>query len=475
MLFTDRNYINGKWQEAANGAVYPVYNPVDGTQIGSVPMMGAAECREAIAAAEHALIKWKAIPPKERAIILEKVFDLLTHNRELMAKTIVIEQGKSIHEARTEVDYAASFFKWFAQEARRIYGDIVPQNLPDQQLMTFKEPVGVVGAIAPWNFPIAMVARKIAPALAAGCTMVLKSSEETPFSALLMAKIFEEAGVPAGVINILSGDAAAIGLELTSNPAVKMLTFTGSTRVGKLLMQQCSSTVKKVALELGGNAPFIIFEDADIDKAVLGVYLSKLRNGGQSCICANRIFVHKKIRGEFLQKLTVAFAKIKVGNGLDENVDLGPLINQQATAKIESLLQDSLQKGGKILYQAEIAKPTACFAAPTIIENISDDVEIFKNEIFGPVASLFGFEDEEEVVKRANKTNYGLASYFYTENRHRITRMISALEYGLVGVNSVAISSDISSFGGIKESGVGREGGRSGIAEYLEDKFVAIQ
>jgi succinate-semialdehyde dehydrogenase/glutarate-semialdehyde dehydrogenase len=401
----------------------------------------------------------------------------MLNQKEALANIMVIEQGKAIQEARSEVEYSASFVEWFSEEGKRIYGDIVPPAKSGQKLFTFKQAIGVVGAITPWNFPIAMIIRKMASALAAGCTMVLKPSEETPLSAFAIAEIAMEAGLPAGVLNVICGNAEKIGKALTASPKVRMLTFTGSTKVGKLLMQECANTVKKVSLELGGNAPFIVFEDADIDNAVKGLVASKLRNGGQSCICANRIYLHKHIQDEFIRKLKSEFSTISVGNGLDETVRLGPLINKQAVDKIEGLIQDALNKGSELIYKASIdeqKKRSVCFIEPQIIVNNSDKTEIEKTEIFGPIVSIFTFEDEDEVINRANATNYGLASYVFTKQMERIWRVSEKLEYGMVAINDVVLSTEMTSFGGVKESGIGREGGRSGIHEYLEDKFIAI-
>ncbi len=463
--------------DSISGKTFTVHNPADMSVVAEVPYADDQDTMLAIQAAENAFPQWSAMLPKERSKILRKMHELMLTRKESLARILVSEQGKAISEARAEIDYSASFLEWFAEEGKRVYGDIVPSVKPGQKLFTFKQPIGVVGAITPWNFPVAMIIRKLASALAAGCVMVLKPSEETPLSAIAISAIALEAGLPAGVLNIVFGDAIKIGQALTSSDSVRMLTFTGSTRVGKLLMQECANTVKKVSLELGGNAPFIVFEDADIEKAVMGLIASKLRNGGQSCICANRIYLHQQIQKEFIQKLKLEFAKIKVGDGLDETVRLGPLINKQAVEKIEGLIKDSLAKGSEIIYQASIdeqKKQSNCFVAPQILVNTSLDTEIEKTEIFGPVVSIFVFADEDEVIKRANATNYGLASYVFTKDMHRIWRVSEQLEYGMVAINDVALSTEMTSFGGIKESGIGREGGKLGIHEYLEDKFIAI-
>lgn len=476
-MYTRSLFINNQWVDSISGKTMAVYNPAEMSIIAKVPYADDQDARLAIKAAEIAFPKWSATLPKERSKILRKMYELILAKKEPLAKILVVEQGKAINEARAEIEYSASLLEWFAEEGKRIYGDIVPSVKLGQRLFTFKQPIGIVGAITPWNFPVAMIIRKLASALAAGCVMVLKPSEETPLSAIAIAEIALEAGLPAGVLNIVFGDAIKIGQALTSSDSVRMVTFTGSTRVGKLLMQECAKTVKKVSLELGGNAPFIVFEDADIDKAVEGLIASKLRNGGQSCICANRIYLHQQIQDEFMQKLKFEFEKITVGNGLDETVRLGPLINKQAVEKIEGLIRDSLAKGAEIVYQASIdeqKKQSNCFLAPQILINAGADTQIEKTEIFGPVASIFNFTDENEVIKRANATNYGLAGYVFTKDMQRIWRLLEQLEYGMVAINDVALSSEMTSFGGVKESGIGREGGKLGIHEYLEDKFIAI-
>ena len=467
-------YIDGKWVDALSGKFFDVLNPANNDVVDTVSYASAEDAALAVEVAQKAFATWKEVTQKEKARILRKFYELILERREELARIIVIEQGKAMTEARSEVDYAASFVEWFAEEAKRTYGDIVPSQKSNQLLFSFKEPVGVVAAITPWNFPAAMITRKIAPAIAAGCTVIVKPSEETPLTAFYLAKLFEEAGLPRGVLNVICGDAKEIGRVLTTHFHVKMLTFTGSTQVGKILMAQCSNTVKKVALELGGNAPFIVFDDANIALAVSGVVASKLRSGGQSCICVNRIFVHEKIFDSFAKAVVEEFKKIKVGNGLDQSINLGPLINKAATDKISRLIENATNNGSTILYQGQVENTTGCFCAPTIISHYSDDVSMFNEEIFGPVISLFKFSAEEDVIKRANSTKYGLASYFYTEDRKRIWRVARALEYGMVGINDVALSTEATSFGGVKESGLGREGGKSGILEYLEDKFVAV-
>lgn len=468
-------YIGGGWLEAISGKSFEVMNPATNEVVGVVAQAGREDTLKAINVAEQAFQQWRDVLPKEKSKILRKFYEAMCRDKEEIAKLIVLEQGKSIHEARIEVDYAASFAEWFAEEAKRIYGDIVPHVKPGQRMLTYKEPVGVVAAITPWNFPAAMIARKVCPAIAAGCTVVIKPSEETPLTAFYLARLLEEAGLPAGVLNIVCGDAPAIGDALTESNIVRLLTFTGSTNVGKMLMAKSSNTVKKVALELGGNAPFIVFEDADIEKAVSGLFASKIRGGGQSCICVNRVFVHEKIIDSFTSMIVDEFKKIKVGSGLDESVTVGPLINKTASNKIHAMIKDAVEHGSKIIYQDSNQFLTESFCAPAVIVNIRDDIAISRGEIFGPVVSIFSFKDEDEVVKRANATEYGLAGYFYTEDRHRIHRVAHKLEYGMVGVNSTSISNYMTSFGGVKESGLGREGGRSGILEFLEDKCVVIE
>lgn len=470
-------FINNEWVESKSKKTFAVFNPADQSIVAQVALGDDQDALLAIDAAEAAFPIWGSILPKERSQILRKLYELMLVKKEHLAKIMVSEQGKAISEARAEIDYSAAFLEWFSEEAKRIYGDVVPSIKQGQRLFTLKQPIGIVGAITPWNFPIAMIIRKMASALAAGCTMVLKPSEETPLCALQIASLVKDAGLPKGVFNVVFGDAIKIGKALTESNKVRMLTFTGSTRVGKLLMEDCAKTVKKVSLELGGNAPFIVFEDADIEKAVSGLTASKLRNGGQSCISANRVYLHKRIKDEFIVKLTEEFAKIKIGNGLDETVRLGPLINKQSVDKIDSLIEDAVSKDSKIVYKAEIGKlkeQSDCYMAPQIIVNTDDKTEIEKTEIFGPIASIFTFEGEEEVIKRANATNYGLACYVYTKDNKRIWRVSEQLEYGMVAINDVILSSEMTSFGGVKESGIGREGGKSGIHEYLEDKFIAL-
>lgn len=468
--------INGNFISDAK-EYYDVINPSSMQVVARVAKLGKEEAIRAVEAAETAFKSYSKLTGKERAKLLENLASKMRQNRDLLAKTMVLENGKVWKEALSEVDYSIAFVDWFSEEAKRIYGEIIPPLKQGQRLFGLKQPIGVVGAITPWNFPLAMIARKVSPAIAAGCTIVLKPSEETPLSAYLFGKLCMEAGFPAGVVNILSGDYQAIGEVLTDSNAVRMLTFTGSTRVGKLMMSKAANTVKKVAMELGGNAPFIVFEDADLELSADQLIASKLRNGGQSCICANRIYIHESIEKELIQLLDKRLKGIKVGDGFDESAHLGPMINKAAVTKIHSLLDDSKAKGGEILYSTDLGgltQQSSCFIAPMMIKNNNPATEIEQNEIFGPIISLFTFKDEDEVIARANNSNYGLASYFFTQNKDRAWRVSEALEYGMVGCNDVGISSEFAIFGGVKESGIGREGSKEGILEYLEHKFIVM-
>lgn len=473
-LFRQQCFINGKWINADNQKTFPVFNPFDQTILGHVPECGTTETTRAIETAEAAFLKWRALTAKERGDLLWRWAGLIDENREDLAKIMTLEQGKPLAESRGEVDYGNAFIKWFAEEGRRVYGDIIPSNKPNQHLLVIKQPIGVVGAITPWNFPIAMITRKCAPALAAGCTVIIKPAEDTPFSALALAALAEDAGIPPGVINVVTGVAEKIGLELTTNPLVKKISFTGSTAVGKLLMKQSADTVKKISLELGGNAPFIIFDDANIDSAVNGVIASKFRNSGQTCVCANRIFVHDPIFDLFSEKLLQAVKNLKMGNGLEKDVQQGPLINQDAIQKVKEHITDAVQKGAKILTGGNSGSPGKLFFEPTVLSDVTSDMRIAHEETFGPVAPLFRFKTEEEVIKLSNETESGLASYFYSENIHRIWRVAEALEYGMVGINEGIISTEVAPFGGYKQSGIGREGSRYGIEEYLEIKYLCM-
>jgi succinate-semialdehyde dehydrogenase/glutarate-semialdehyde dehydrogenase len=465
--------INGQWFPAT-GASIEVRNPANGEWVGSVPSFGAAEARRAIDAAQTAFHPWRAKTAAERAKILRRWFELMMENQEDLARLMTLEQGKPLAEARGEIAYAASFIEWFAEEARRVYGEVIPSPLPDRRLIVLKQPVGVCAAITPWNFPAAMITRKVAPALAAGCTMVVKPAEQTPLSALALAWLGQQAGIPPGVLNIVTGEPVAIGGELTSNPKVLKLSFTGSTEVGRLLMAQCAPTIKKMSLELGGNAPFIVFDDADIDAAVAGAMLSKYRNTGQTCVCTNRFLVQEGVVGEFARKLAVAVAGLKVGSGFEEGVTQGPLIDAAGLAKVEELLADALAQGAQVLCGGKRHARGGTFFEPTVLTGATPAMRLAREEIFGPVAPIFSFRDEAEAVRLANDTEFGLAAYFYSRDIARAWRVGEALDYGMVGINSGMISNEVAPFGGVKQSGLGREGSRHGIEEYLEIKYLAM-
>ncbi len=473
-LFRQQCFINGQWIDADSKKTFDVVNPFDQTILGHVPECSTAEARRAIEAAEAAFLKWRVLTAKERSDILWHWAKLIDANKEDLATLMTLEQGKPLTESRGEIDYANSFIKWFAEECRRIYGDIIPSNKPHQHLMVITQPFGVVGAITPWNFPTAMITRKCAPALAAGCTVVIKPAEDTPFSALALASLAEEAGMPPGVLNVITGIPEKIGMELTTNPLVKKISFTGSTEVGKLLMKQSSSTVKKISLELGGNAPFVVFEDADLDAAVKGAMASKFRNTGQTCVCANRIFVQDRIYDAFSEKLLQAVKKLKIGNGLEDGVQQGPLINQAAIEKVKEHIADATSKGAKILVGGKSHSAGKLFFEPTIMTDVTSHMQVAREETFGPVAPLFRFTTEDEVIRMANDTQFGLASYFYSRDIYRIWRVAEALEYGMVGINEGIMSSEVAPFGGYKESGIGREGSKYGIEEYVEIKYLCM-
>ena len=473
-LFRQQAYVDGKWIDADNGASFEVTNPATGEVIGTVPDLGAAETRRAIEAANNAWPAWRAKTASERSAILEKWFSLMMENQQDLATIMTTEQGKSLAESTGEIAYGASFVKWFAEECKRVYGDTIPTKNPDQRIIVNKEPVGVCAAITPWNFPNAMITRKAAPALGVGCPMVVKPAEATPYSALALAELADRAGFPAGIFNVVTGDARNIGGEMTSNPIVRKLTFTGSTAIGKLLMKQCSGTLKKMSLELGGNAPFIVFEDADLDAAVEGLMISKYRNSGQTCVCTNRTLVHENVYDEFSQKLAEKISALKVGDGFGEGVNQGPLINMQAVEKVESHISDAVAKGAKILVGGKRHSLGGTFFEPTLLGNVSTDMKVTYEETFGPVAPLFSFKTEAQAIQMANDTEFGLAAYFYTRDIGRSWRVSEALEYGMVGVNSGLISSEIAPFGGVKESGLGREGSKYGTEEYLEIKYICM-
>src|SRR4051812_46728852 len=473
-LFRQQCYINGEWLDADDKATLPVYNPADGVQIGTVPRMGAAETRRAIETAHAAMAGWRAKTAKERSAILRKWFDLMMTNQEDLAVLMTVEQGKPLAESRGEIAYAASFLEWFGEEAKRVYGDVIPAHGRDKRIIVLKQPIGVTAAITPWNFPAAMIARKVAPALAAGCTMVIKPSELTPYSALAMCVLAEKAGVPAGVVSVITGEAKSIGGELTSNPIVRKLSFTGSTPVGKLLMAQCAGTVKKLSLELGGNAPFIVFDDADIEAAVAGAVASKYRNAGQTCVCANRIYVQRGIYDRFAERLAETAAAMQVGNGLFPKTQVGPLIDDWAIQKVERHVDDALSHGAKILTGGQRGDRNGHFYIPTVLVGVTADSLAMREETFGPIAPLVRFDDENEVMRLANNSEFGLASYFYSRDIQRVWRVAEALESGIVGINDGIISTEVAPFGGIKESGLGREGSKYGLDEYVELKYLCF-
>jgi succinate-semialdehyde dehydrogenase / glutarate-semialdehyde dehydrogenase len=471
-LFRDQCYIDGKWIHSDSGEATEIYNPADGSSLGRVPMMGTSETRRAIEAAGVAFSSWGGLPAKKRSLAIHRWYDLVMENLDDLAVIMTSEQGKPFREARGEVAYAASFLEWFSEEAKRVYGDTLSHQHPDKRLVVMKQPVGVCAAITPWNFPSAMITRKTAPALAAGCTVVLKPAPQTPYSALALCELAHRAGIPAGVLNVVTGDEQVIGKELTANPMVRKLTFTGSTAVGKLLMRQCADTVKKISLELGGNAPFIVFGDADIDAAVEGAVSSKFRNTGQTCVCANRILVQDDIYDAFAEKLCAAVSRLRVGNGCEENTDLGPLIDMAAVDKVEAHTADAVARGARVLAGGGRHKLGGTFFDPTILAGVTGEMLVAGEETFGPLAPLFRFSTEAEAVAMANDTEFGLAAYFFTRDVSRVWRVSEALEYGMVGVNTGIISSEVVPFGGMKESGIGREGSKYGIDEFLEIKCV---
>lgn len=470
--FREQGYIDGLWCDAQNKETVDVINPATGEHLGTIPNMSTQEATKAIDAAQKALPQWQALTGHQRATLLQKWFSLIIENKRKLAELMTFEQGKPVAEAEGEISYAASFIEWFAEQGKRTNGEIIPSPTADKRIMVIKQGIGVCAAITPWNFPAAMITRKAAPALAAGCTMVIKPANETPYSALALAELAAKAGIPAGVINIVTGDAVKIGEVLTSDSRVRKLSFTGSTGVGRLLMRQCSESIKKVSLELGGNAPFIVFDDADIDKAVAGAMAAKFRNAGQTCVCANRFYIHKEVYQQFSERFVAAVKKLNVGNGFDKDVTIGPLINRKAVEKSQSLLADALTKGATLLCGGESDKAGENFFQPTVIGNVQLNSQILEEEIFGPVAPLVIFENEDEVIKFANNTIYGLAAYFYSENPQRIWRVSEKLEYGMVGINTGAISNEVAPFGGIKQSGLGREGSEHGIEDYMELKYL---
>lgn len=474
-LFRQQAFINGKWSDADQGQTYFIYNPFDNALIGMVPDMGASETTKAIEAANNAFPKWKSMTAGERSRILRRWYELQLEHLEDLAFLLTLEQGKPIKEARGEIRYGASFVEWFAEEGKRAYGDVIPGHGQDKRIVAIKQPIGVVAAITPWNFPNAMITRKVAPALAAGCTVVIKPAEDTPYSALALAVLAEEAGFPAGVFNIVTTkNPVAVGNTLTASPIIRKLSFTGSTPVGKLLLRQCADTVKKVSLELGGNAPFIVFDDADIDEAVKGAIASKYRNAGQTCVCANRIFVQAGIYDAFVEKLAKAVQEQTVGSGFDEKVRIGPLINEKALTKVENLVADAMQSGARLITGGKRHELGGTFYEPTILTDVNTGMAISRAEIFGPVAPVYRFDTDEEVIALANDTPYGLAAYFYGQNINRVWKVAEALEFGMVGINTGMISTPVAPFGGIKESGIGREGSKYGLEEFMEVKYLCF-
>jgi len=473
-LFRQQCYIDGKWVDAESRATISVNNPADNSILGTVPKMGATETRRAIEAADRALPAWRAKTAKERAGILRKWFNLMMENQEDLAQLMTAEQGKPLTESRGEIAYSGSFIEWFAEEGKRIYGDTIPPHGADKRIIVLKQPIGVCVAITPWNFPSAMLTRKAGPALAAGCTMVLKPASQTPYSALALCELAERAGVPKGVLSCVTGSAQEIGGEMTSNPTVRKLSFTGSTEIGKVLMAQCAGTVKKLSLELGGNAPFIVFDDADIDMAVKGAMASKYRNAGQTCVCANRILVQDGVYDAFARKLADSVASMKVGPGTETGTVIGPLIDMKAVEKVEDHIADAVKKGAKLVVGGKRHKLGGSFFEPTVLTEVNTQMKVTREETFGPVAPLFRFSTDQQAIDMANDTVFGLAAYFYSRDIGRIWRAAEALEYGIVGINEGIISTEVAPFGGVKESGIGREGSKYGIEEYLEVKYLCM-
>lgn len=473
-LFRQQAYINGRWTDALSGEETKIINPATGAVLGFVPCMGKEESRRSIEAADNALSNWRALTAGERSQILKRWFELILRHKNDLAELITAEQGKPLAEARGEVVYAASFVEWFAEEAKRVYGDTIPGHQQNKRLLVIKQPIGVCAAITPWNFPAAMITRKVAPALAAGCTMVVKPAPQTPFTALALAHLADKAGIPAGVFNVITGDAVPIGSEFCTNRIVKKLSFTGSTSVGARLMANCAPSIKKLSLELGGNAPFIVFDDADIDAAVEGAMIAKFRNNGQTCVCVNRFYVHQDIYQQFATKLTTAVAQLNVGNGCQEGITTGPLINHDAVMKMEEHINDAIAGGAKIEMGGKKHLLGGYFFEPTVLTHVNSSMKVTKEETFGPLAALIPFTDIDDVIAQANNTDYGLAAYFYSQHLSRVWRVSEALEYGMVGINTGLISNEVAPFGGIKASGIGREGSRYGIDEYCEMKYLCM-
>ncbi|MFK7731987.1 MAG: NAD-dependent succinate-semialdehyde dehydrogenase [Pseudomonadales bacterium] len=473
-LLRGESLINGEWVNADNGETLAVHNPATGEVVANVAKCGTNETRRAIACAEAAMVEWRATTAKHRAGLLRKLFDLMMENQEDLAQILTAEQGKPLAEARGEIAYSASFLEWFGEEAKRVYGDTIPAHGTDKRIVVIKQPIGVVASITPWNFPSAMLGRKIGPALASGCTVVCKPANATPLSAYAIGVLAERAGFPAGVINIVTGRTSEIGAELTSNPTIRKVTFTGSTPVGKQLMAECATTVKRTSMELGGNAPFIVFDDADLDAAVQGAIASKYRNAGQTCVCANRLMVQDGVYEEFAAKLEAAVAQFQMGDGTTDGVNIGPVIDEKAANDIYAFIDDAVEKGAKIVIGGERSELGPGYVQPTILSNVSDDMRVFREEIFGPVAPLFRFKTEQEAIAMANDTEFGLAAYFYARDIGRIWRVSEGIEYGIVGINEGIISTEVAPFGGVKESGSGREGSKYGIEDYLEMKYLCM-
>ena len=473
-LFRQQCYVDGRWIDADDGATFPVGNPATGETLAHVPKLGAGETRRAIEAANAAWGPWRAKTAKERANTLRKWFNLMMENTEDLARLMTAEQGKPLAESKGEIGYAAAFIEWFAEEAKRIYGDTIPQHGADKRIVVIKEPIGVVAAITPWNFPSAMITRKCAPALAAGCPVVIKPASATPLSAFALAELAERAGIPKGVLNVVTGSAAAVGGELTRNPLVRKLSFTGSTEVGKTLMAQCARTVKKTSMELGGNAPFIVFDDADLDAAIKGAMASKYRNTGQTCVCANRIYVQDEVYDEFTGRLAQAVSGLKVGDGLKGETHQGPLIDMKAVEKVEDHVKDAIAKGARLVAGGKRHKLGGTFFEPTILADVTQAMKVAREETFGPVAPLFRFKTDADVIGMANDTEFGLAAYFYSRDIGRVWKTAEALEYGIIGINEGIISTEVAPFGGMKESGIGREGSKYGIEEFVEIKYLCM-
>jgi succinate-semialdehyde dehydrogenase / glutarate-semialdehyde dehydrogenase len=473
-LFRQQCFIDGKWADADSGKTIDVTNPATGEILGTIPNMGAAETKRAIEAAEKSWAGWRAKTAKERAVILRKLFNLMIENQDDLAILMTAEQGKPLAESKGEIAYSASFIEWFAEEGKRTYGDVIPTFASDKRIIVQKEPVGVVAAITPWNFPSAMIARKAGPAMAAGCPIVIKPATQTPFSALALAELAQRAGIPAGVFNVLTGSAREIGGEMTSNPIVRKLTFTGSTEVGKMLLSQCAQTIKKTSMELGGNAPFIVFDDADLDAAVQGAIASKYRNTGQTCVCANRLLVQDGVYDAFAAKLAAAVGRLKVGDGLKGETQQGPLIDEKAVLKVEEHIADAVKKGARIIAGGKRHALGGTFFEPTILADVTPAMAVAKEETFGPVAPLFRFKTDDEAIKMSNDTEFGLAAYFFSRDIGRIWKVAEGIEYGMVGINTGLISTEVAPFGGVKESGLGREGSKYGIEDYLVVKYLCL-